>query len=142
MSQILMKTIFKDLRVVLPLVLASAVFLTSPAIASWVRVKTNRNNDIYSVDVDSIEGSGRFRYFWSNVVYGKPYYEVGQLVYSAVYYVSVDCQKKLYRVRFTQFLDKNNKAIRQYNYGESIQLAAPAPGSSEEASLKFVCSRR
>jgi hypothetical protein len=131
------------MRWVLPLVVASVALLSSPAAASWVRVKTDSDNDIYSVDVDSIEGRGRFRYFWSNILFDKPWKtEAGQLAYSAMYYLSVDCQDKLYRLRFKQLLDENNKTIQEYNYGEDIELAAPKAGSSEEASLKFVCSRR
>jgi len=131
------------MRLVLPLVVASAALLSSPATASWVRVKTDSNNNIYSVDVDLIEGRGRFRYFWSNIIFGKPNNtEAGQLAYSAVYYLSVDCKDKLYRLRFKQLLDENNKTIQEYNYGEDAGLVAPNPGSSEEASMKFVCSRR
>ena len=131
------------MRLVLPLVVASAALLSSPATASWVRVKTDSDNNIYSVDVDSIEGRGRFRYFWSNIIFGKPWKtEAGQLASSAMYYLSVDCQDKLYRLRFQQLLDENNKTIQEYNYGEDIELATPKAGSSEEASLKFVCSRR
>jgi hypothetical protein len=131
------------MRWVLPLVVASVALLSSPATAFWVRVKTDSNNNIYSVDVDSIEGRGRFRYFWSNIIFGKPWKtEAGQLASSAMYYLSVDCQDKLYRLRFQQLLDENNKTIQEYNYGEDIELATPKAGSSEEASLKFVCSRR
>jgi hypothetical protein len=131
------------MRWILPLVVASVALLSSPAAASWVRVKTEPDNDIYSVDVDLIEGRGRFRYFWSNIIFGKPNNtEAGQLAYSAVYYLSVDCQDKLYRLRFKQLLDENNKTIQEYNYGEDAGLVAPNPGSSEEASMKFVCSRR
>jgi hypothetical protein len=131
------------MRWVLPLVVASVALLSSPATASWVRVKTEPDKDIYSVDVDLIEGRGRFRYFWSNIIFGKPNNtEAGQLAYSAVYYLSVDCKDKLYRLRFKQLLDENNKTIQEYNYGEDAGLVAPNPGSSEEASMKFVCSRR
>jgi hypothetical protein len=131
------------MRWVLPLVVASVALLSSPATASWVRVKTDSDNNIYSVDVDLIEGRGRFRYFWSNIIFGKPNNtEAGQLAYSAVYYLSVDCKDKLYRLRFKQLLDENNKTIQEYNYGEDAGLVAPNPGSSAEASIKFVCSRR
>jgi hypothetical protein len=131
------------MRWVLPLVVASVALLSSPATASWVRVKTDSDNNIYSVDVDLIEGRGRFRYFWSNILFGKPNNtEAGQLAYSAVYYLSVDCKDKLYRLRFKQLLDENNKTIQEYNYGEDAGLVAPNPGSSAEASIKFVCSRR
>jgi hypothetical protein len=121
------------MRWILPLVVASVALLSSPAAASWVRVKTEPDNDIYSVDVDLIEGRGRFRYFWSNIIFGKPNNtEAGQLAYSAVYYLSVDCQDKLYRLRFKQLLDENNKTIQEYNYGEDAGLVAPNPGSSEK----------
>ncbi len=131
------------MRWVLPLVVASVALLSSPAAASWVRVKTEPDNDIYSVDVDLIERRGRFRYFWSNILFEKPQKtEAGQLASSAMYYLSVDCQNKLYRLRFQQFLDENYKTIQEYNYGEDAGLVAPNPGSGEEASLKFVCSRR
>lgn len=122
---------------------AIATLLASSATASsWVRVKTNKNNDVFSVDVASIEGQGRFRYFWSDVIFGRPVAESGRMAYRAVYYLRTDCQNKLYQLRFTQFLDQNNQTIKEYNYGDDFQLTAPRPGSSEEASLKFVCSRR
>jgi hypothetical protein len=133
----------KNMRGILPLVIASVALLGSPAAASWVRVKTDPDNNIYSVDVDSIEGKGRFRYFWSNIIFGQPRNtEAGQLAYSAAYYLSVDCQDKLYRLRFVRMLDENNKTIRDFNYGEDAALATPTSGSSEEASINFVCSRR
>jgi hypothetical protein len=119
-----------------------AIFLASPATASWVRVKTNPNNDAYSVEVDLIKGRGRFRYFWSHVVFGSPIEDEGRVAYRALYYIFVDCKNKLYQVRFTQFRDKNNQLIQDYNYGEENSLVTPRPGSSEEASLKFVCSIR
>jgi hypothetical protein len=119
-----------------------ATLLASPATASWVRVKTNQNNDVYSVDVDSIKGRGRFRYFWSHVVFGSPIEDGGRVAHRAVYYIFVDCKNKVYQVRFTQFRDKNNQLIQDYIYGEESSLVTPRPGSSEEASLKFVCSIR
>lgn len=119
-----------------------ATLFASPATANWVRVKTNQNNDVYSVDVDSIKGRGRFRYFWSNVVFGSPIEDSGRVAHRAVYYIFVDCKNKFYQVRFTQFRDKNNQLIQDYIYGEENSLVTPRPGSSEEASLKFVCSRR
>ena len=130
------------MRLLMPLVIASVALLSSPATASWVRVKTDSVNNIYSVDVDSIEGSGHFRYFWSNVIFGEPLNtEAGQVAHSAVYYLSVDCKEQLYRLRFKRFLDKDNKTIQDFNYGDEAGLVAPAPGSSQEASMKFVCSR-
>ncbi len=125
-------------------------FLAAPVLAQtqnarkaeWVRVKTNRNGSIFSVDVASIEKRGRFRYFWSNVIAETPRSVAGQRVYTTNYYLSVDCQKKLYRLHFMQMLDENFKTIRERDYGKSFALTAPPPGSSEEASMKFVCSRR
>ncbi len=114
----------------------------SPATASWVRVKTNKNNDVYSVNADSIEGRGRFRYFWSHIVFGKPVSKSGRVAHRAVYYIFIDCQKKLYQLRFSRFLDANDQTIQEYNYGDNFGLESPRPGSSEQASLNFVCSRR
>ncbi|HEY9649063.1 MAG TPA: surface-adhesin E family protein [Coleofasciculaceae cyanobacterium] len=131
------------MRWILPLAITSVALLSSPALADWVRVKTDLDNDIYSVDVDSIEGRGRLRYFWSNVVFGQPRNtETGQVAHSAVFYLSVDCQNKLYSLRFERVLDENNQSIRDFDYGEYPPQASPASGSSEEASLNFVCSRR
>jgi len=129
--------------VVLPLVVASVALLSSPAAASWVRVKTDSFNNIYSIDTDSIEGSGNLRLFWSNVVFGRPRRtEAGKNASSAMYYLSVDCKTKLYNLRFQRLLDENNQTIQNLNYGEGRGLDSPIPGSSEEASINFVCSRR
>ncbi len=132
----------ENMRRTLPLVIVSITLLSSPAIASWVRVQTNRNNNIYSVDVDSIQGRGRFRYFWSDIVFGKPQSVAGKLASRAIFYLSVDCQKKLFRLQFTRYLDDNNTTIQDYNYGDNTALSKPVPGSSEAASMNFVCSRR
>lgn len=131
------------MRGVLPLAIASVTLLNLPASASeWVRVKTNAGNNIYSVDVASIEGSGRIRNFWSNIEFGKPQLVAGKQAYSAIYYLSVDCQSKIYNVRFTRYLDRNYQTVLEYNYGDEQEFGAPSSGSSEEASIKFVCSRR
>jgi hypothetical protein len=117
--------------------------LSLPATASeWVRVKTNASNNIYSVDVASIEGSGRIRKFWSNIEFGKPELVAGKQTYSAIYYLSVDCQSKLYNLHFTRYLDRNSQTVQEDNYGDGQGFVAPISGSSEEASMKFVCSRR
>jgi hypothetical protein len=130
------------MRGVLPLVIASATLLTLPAIASeWVRVKTTANNDIFSVDTASIEGRGNIRSFWSNVEFGRPRNLSGKRAYSAIYYLSVDCRKNVYSVRFMQLLDQNSSSIYQGNYGDGAGLVKPDRGSSQEASIKFVCSR-
>ncbi|HBE16676.1 MAG TPA: hypothetical protein DEA78_20765 [Cyanobacteria bacterium UBA11159] len=105
----------------------------------WVRVKTDNNNNSYYIDVSTIEGKGRFRYFWSNVIYGEPYRWDNKLVYSTSYYISVDCSTKLYRVRFEQLLDAQGKSIQDLNYGDNGRSGITEPGSPEDASLLFVC---
>ncbi len=131
------------MRGVLPLAIASVTLLSFPATASeWVRVKTSASNNIYSVDVASIEGRGRIRNFWSNIDFGKPELVAGKQAYSAIYYLSVDCQNKLYNLRFTRYLDRNSQPVQEYNYSEGSGFVAPSSGSSEEASMKFVCSKR
>ena len=130
------------MRGVLPLAIASVTLLTLPATAAeWVRVKTTANN-IYSVDTTSIEGRGRIRNFWSHIEFGKPQPVAGKLTHSAIYYVSADCQDKVYGLRFTRFLDQNSRTIKEDNYGDRAGLVKPASGSGEEASIKFVCSRQ
>jgi hypothetical protein len=117
--------------------------LTLPATAAeWVRVKTSGNNNIYSVDAATIEGRGRIRNFWSHIEFGKPQSVAGKLAHSAIYYVSADCQDKVYGLRFTRFLDQNSRTIKEDNYGDRAGLVKPASGSGEEASIKFVCSRQ
>ncbi len=130
------------MRGVLPLAIASVTLLTLPATAAeWVRVKTTAN-DIYSVDAATIEGRGRIRNFWSHIEFGKPQSVAGKLAHSAIYYVSTDCQDKVYGLRFTRFLDQNSRTIKEDNYGDRAGLVKPASGSGEEASIKFVCSRQ
>lgn len=108
----------------------------------WVRVKTDNNNNVYSIDVSTIEGKARFRYFWSNVIYGEPYRWDDKLVYSTSYYISVDCSTKSYRVRFEQLLDAKGKSIQDFNYGDNGRSGITEPGSPEDASLKFVCGNK
>lgn len=131
------------MRWIVPLAITSVALLGSPALADWVRVKTDSDNDAYSVDVDSIEGRGHIRYFWSNIIFGQPRNtESGKVAYSAVFYLSVDCQNKLYNLRFKRLLDENNQSIQDFDYEDYPPQTAPASGSSEEASINFVCSRR
>jgi len=124
--------------------LTSAILLSPVAIAGeWVRVKTDARNNAYHVDVSTIEGRGRLRYFWANVIHEQPRTNVvpGQEVYSTTYYIAVDCQNQIYQVRFERFLDADGQTIEDYNYGEDGRGGVPNSGSPEEASLKFVCSR-
>lgn len=131
------------MRGVFPLVLASLTLANLPANASsWVRVKTTPNNDIFLVDAASIEGRGGLRSFWSLVEFGKPRTISGKSTYSAIYYLSVDCQNNVYGVHFSRFLDQNSQTVTESNYGDSPRGGKPTPGSSEEASIKYVCSRR
>jgi len=55
----------RSLQGVLKLISLTSTILISPiAIAGeWVRVKTDAGNNAYHVDVSTIEGRGRWRYF-------------------------------------------------------------------------------
>lgn len=131
------------MRGVLPLVIASLTLVNLPAnAAEWVRVKTTANNDVFLVDTSSIEGRGRIRSFWSLVEFGKPRIVSGKSAYSAIYYLSVDCQNNVYGLRFSQLLDQNSQKIKEFNYGDNALAGKPTPGSSEEASMKFICSKK
>ncbi|MFP5271668.1 surface-adhesin E family protein [Coleofasciculus sp.] len=124
--------------------LTSAILISPVAIAQqWVRVKTDAGNNAYHVNVSTIEGRGRLRYFWANVIYGEPTTNIvpGQQVYSTTYYIAVDCQNQIYQVRFERLLDANGQTVKDYNYGEDGRGGVPDSGSPEEASLKFVCSK-
>ncbi|MEQ9671846.1 surface-adhesin E family protein [Coleofasciculus sp. G2-EDA-02] len=124
--------------------LTSAILISPVAIAQqWVRVKTDADNNAYHVNVSTIEGRGRLRYFWANVIYGEPDTNIvpGKQVYSATYYIAVDCQNQIYQVRFERLLDANGQTVKDYNYGEDGRGGVPDSGSPEEASLKFVCSK-
>lgn len=125
-------------------ILMGGTSLRSPASAAsgWVQVTTDRGNRIWYVDSGSIQGTGRFRYFWSYIVGGPPFPEAGKLAHSSAYYLSVDCQQKRYRLRHARSLDENTNLIKEYNFGDSQPLAPAQPGSGEEASINFVCSRR
>ncbi|MEQ8995280.1 MAG: hypothetical protein RID53_02105 [Coleofasciculus sp. B1-GNL1-01] len=97
--------------------LTSAILISPAAIAGqWVRVKTDARNNAFHVDVSTIEGRGRLRYFWSNIIYGQPNPNLvpGQEVYSTTYYIAVDCQNQIYQVRFVRFLDADGQTIEDY----------------------------
>lgn len=109
----------------------------------WVRVITDSRARTWYVDTGSIQGKGRFRYFWSYTTGGTPSYpEAGKLAHSTAFYLSVDCQQQRYRLRYAKALDANFKLIKEYDYGDSLPLGTANPGSGEAASMKFVCSRR
>ena len=108
----------------------------------WVRIITDNRDKTWYVDNGSIQGKGRFRYFWSYTTGGTPYSEAGKLVYSTAFYLSVDCQQQRYRLRYAKALDKDFKLIKEYDYGDSLPLGKATSGSGEAASMKFVCSRR
>jgi hypothetical protein len=123
------------------LVAVAANLIHSPtAIAEWIRIKTDERQNIYYVDTTTIETKGSQRYFWSYIVFGTPYEHENKLVYSSAYYLSVNCQEQLFNLHFKELLDENRQVIKEYDYSDSV-AGAPTPGSSEEASLKFVCSR-
>jgi hypothetical protein len=89
----------RSLQGVLTLISLTSTILISPiAIAGkWVRVKTDASNNAYHIDVSTIEGRGRWHYFWSNVIYGQPNTNIvpGQQVYNTTYYIAVDCQNQI-----------------------------------------------
>jgi hypothetical protein len=64
------------------------------------------------------------------------------MVHSTAFYLSVDCQQKQFRLRYAQLFDQSNKAIKEFDYGDSRPLGSVTPGSGEEASLNYACSRR
>lgn len=125
-------------------VLLGGVQIPERAIAAngWVKVITDARNKTWYVDSGSIQGRGRFRYFWSYTTEDLPFNEDGKLVYSSAFYLSVDCQLKRYRLRHAKSLDQNSNVVKEYSFGDDRPLAAVRSGSGEEASLNFVCSRR
>lgn len=122
------------------------VSVSLPAIAAqnqWVRVLTDNNNDAWYVDAGSIEGRAAYRYFWSYVLYSTPVARESGLTYSAAYYLSVDCPKQVWRVRYVRFLGKNQQTVSEYEPGEAGILGdSSIISEGGAASLKFVCSRR
>ena len=132
----------RSLSGVLTLFTFMGSMFTSPAVAAeWVRVKTDAQNNAYYVDVSAIERSGNLRSFWSNVIHGQPSSVEGKLVYSTTYYIIADCENQIYIVQFERLLDENGQTLQDYAYGDSDNVGTPRPGSPEEASLKFVCSK-
>lgn len=115
----------------------------APTPAGWVRIITDQSNQTWYVDSGSLQTRGSIRYFWSYVVGGAPYpNESGRLVYGAAFYLSADCKTNSYRLRFTRLLDESNKTVQEYNYGATRPMGQAVPGSGEEASMKFACSRQ
>jgi len=114
----------------------------APAKSGWVAVVTDGRNKTWYVDRGTVQGRGRFRYFWSYVVGGNPYSDSGKLAYSTAFYLSVDCQLKRFRLRFAKSLDQNNNVIKEYDFGEARPLSSARAGSGEDATLRYVCSQR
>ncbi|UBF29195.1 hypothetical protein K9N68_15965 [Kovacikia minuta CCNUW1] len=114
----------------------------APAKSGWVAVTTDSRNKTWYVDNGSIQGRGRYRYFWSYIVGGTPYPDSGKIAYSTAFYLSVDCQQKRFRLRFAKSLDENNKVIKEYDFGDKGPMGGARADSGEAASLNHVCSRR
>ncbi|WP_421659267.1 surface-adhesin E family protein [Leptothermofonsia sp. ETS-13] len=114
----------------------------APDKKGWVAVFTDRSDKTWYVDNGSIQGHGRFRYFWSYTTGGTPYRENGKLAYSMAFYLSVDCQQKRFRLRYAKSLDENSNTIKEYNFGDSLPLGSPRSDSGEEASMNYVCASR
>ncbi|MCL6436251.1 MAG: hypothetical protein K6T90_18995 [Leptolyngbyaceae cyanobacterium HOT.MB2.61] len=114
----------------------------APDKKGWVAVLTDPNDKTWYVDNGSIQGRGRFRYFWSYTTGGTPYRENGKLAYSMAFYLSVDCQQKRFRLRYARSLDENSNTIKEYNFGDRLPLGSPRSGSGEEASMNYVCASR
>lgn len=121
----------------------STAFLTAPASAStkWVKVSTSEDNSIFYVDTTSIQGNGRFRYFWKNITLGSPDTDfTSRPAYTFMSYHSVDCETFTYRTRIGSWHDQNGKVLREFNYGEKGELRQANSGTSFEDALEFVCS--
>lgn len=119
--------------------LAAEVTIAAPA--KWVRIMTDSSKNIWYVDASSIQGRGRYRFFWSFIENQNPVVQNGRSVYSAIFYLSVDCQEQRYRLRFEEVFDQNSRSIGKQSYGEDVPLADPRPGSGEAASIRYVCLR-
>lgn len=120
----------------------ASVAEAAPRPKGWVKVLTDERERIWYVDSGSIQRKGNIRYFWSYILGGDPFPVEGKLAYSTAFYLSVDCQQKRYRMRFARAFDENNQVVKEYNYGDDRPLGSTSAGTGEDASLKYVCSRR
>jgi hypothetical protein len=123
-------------------VISPAIAIAASNTGQWVPVMTDGQDRVWYVDAGTIQGRGRYRYFWSYVLNKTPFVQAGELVYGTAYYLSVDCRSKRFRLRFARLLDENSKTLKEYNYGDNKPLGSIPPGTGEEASIKFVCSRK
>jgi hypothetical protein len=130
------------LLLLIPMVWVSLTLPSSAQREKWVRVVTDSSDRSWFVDKGSITGRKPYLYFWSYVFTETPRTFEGQSYYSAAYYLSVDCQKQLFRLRFVRLYDKDFKLIRDYDYADSLEPSAPPPSSGEAASMNFVCLQR
>jgi hypothetical protein len=124
--------------------LGGAMALPQPAQAgksTWIRL-LSEGNKLWFIDTGSIKKSGSVRYFWSYIQADMPMPEGDSLVAGSAYYLSVDCKKKMYRLRHAQTLDSNGKVIREENYGDSRPMTEINPGTGEAASINYVCARK
>lgn len=125
----------------------SGLEIASAAQKGWVRVFTDpENNYVYYIDNGTIQGKGKFRYFWmySTSANGSSLFTVNRRpVYSVSGYFSVDCQQGVVRVRSAQLFDQNSKLIAENHAGDQgplFFLGPQRPGGI--AVSKFACSRR
>lgn len=148
----LSKTVLKLLpatAIVIPIV-TGAIFSSADAVQRWVRLISDRDTAIY-IDAASIQGRGRSRFYWQQVVFNKSQplqvYSFGAAsrvpVYGFMIYSSVDCRTKITRFRRVIALDKNNRIIveiNQDNYGRLENLNRTR--SSARHAANYACARQ
>jgi hypothetical protein len=128
------------------LAVLSSVLLISPlqAAEQWVRIKTDKFNNAWYVDKNSIAIKGKDRLFWLYVVNPKPDLIDGQSVTSFGAYLAVNCQSQKVRPQYMRLMDKNNQPVREIDLS-SAQGRKLLPNKINEgaiASTRYVCSSR
>lgn len=117
----------------------------APAKNGWVRVITDESNNVWYLDKGSMQGRGRFRYFWVYFTLGTPLpmSSNGRMLDSGAIYLSLDCQQKQYRTRFVQLLDQNAKVIDEADVSRQSTADRLMPGDTIGAAIvKYACSQR
>ena len=118
------KAIGKVLPLIVTLVpLITTTFISPANAAEWVRILSDDNAAFY-IDTSSIEGTGRYRYYWQLVAFQRPQsFRTGVnrtsvSVYGYAIYSSIDCRTKFGRVRRLLALDRNNRTLMEINMNE------------------------
>ncbi len=126
--------------------LGTVAIATTPVKAvEWTQVTENSVGDKFFIDASSIRMKADQVSFWHYRQFVEPNnpfldIEVDQPVHGTVIRLSANCKTKTARVYRLNAYNKERKAIKRMDYGDSGQSITVKPGSSVASVLDYACT--